>query len=62
MNYYISFQINSPEFSNTIMKIDPNEEILVVILNQHASNMTFNWLCNTANMDRKFNLNIKQLA
>uniref|UniRef100_A0A914PW04 Nucleotide-diphospho-sugar transferase domain-containing protein n=1 Tax=Panagrolaimus davidi TaxID=227884 RepID=A0A914PW04_9BILA len=42
--------INDKNFANIIKTFSDIEPQLIVIQNQHAINMTFNWLCNTKNM------------
>uniref|UniRef100_A0A7E4VQ08 Nucleotid_trans domain-containing protein n=1 Tax=Panagrellus redivivus TaxID=6233 RepID=A0A7E4VQ08_PANRE len=42
--------ISSSSFAYTVKNFSETEPSLIVIQNQHALNMTFNWLCNTADM------------
>uniref|UniRef100_A0AC34F8W2 Nucleotide-diphospho-sugar transferase domain-containing protein n=1 Tax=Panagrolaimus sp. ES5 TaxID=591445 RepID=A0AC34F8W2_9BILA len=42
--------INDENFVKTVESFSDTEPKLIVIQNQHALNMTFNWLCNTQNM------------
>ncbi|EFO89912.1 hypothetical protein CRE_07495 [Caenorhabditis remanei] len=39
--------INNPSLQDAVSEMQPNRSGLVLILNKHALNMTFNWLCNT---------------
>ncbi|CAI4226943.1 unnamed protein product [Auanema sp. JU1783] len=39
--------IMSKSFREVVGSLPDNQETLVLILNKHALNMTFNWLCNT---------------
>ncbi|KAI6173177.1 Nucleotid-trans domain-containing protein [Aphelenchoides besseyi] len=43
-------QLNSTRFQQTAMSMSIEEPTLILILNKHALNMTFNWLCNTVDM------------
>ncbi|CAD5234424.1 unnamed protein product [Bursaphelenchus xylophilus] len=42
--------VNNTIFASKVMSLSEAEPTLVLILNQHALNMTLNWLCNTVDM------------
>ena len=45
-----NFKVSDPSLSNVISNFSSVKPKMIVIQNQHALNMTFNWLCNTASM------------
>ncbi|CAI5455291.1 unnamed protein product [Caenorhabditis angaria] len=47
----VSFEriVNDSNFKSAMQVM--NKDSLIIILNKHALNMTFNWLCNTKNME-----------
>ncbi|EGT30101.1 hypothetical protein CAEBREN_11151 [Caenorhabditis brenneri] len=42
--------INNPSLKDAVVQMDTNRSGLILILNKHALNMTYNWLCNTQNI------------
>lgn len=42
--------IDNPSLQHAVSLMSPNSSGLVLILNKHALNMTYNWLCNTKHL------------
>lgn len=49
--------MESNEFRTKINELSSTRSTFVIMLNQHALNMTLNWLCNTKNMNSYFLIN-----
>lgn len=56
--WLFSLQSTNPSLKLAVSQMHPNRSGLILILNKHALNMTFNWLCNTQHLDGEHNLSI----